>query len=685
MSDPSSALRFRQVHLDFHTHGAIKPIARRFTRAGFQAALRAGHVDSVTVFSKCHHGWSYHPTEVGRIHPGLDFDLLGEQIAAAHEIGVRAPIYISTGYDDVYLAERGGGDALVPLKAPPHPATEAGYRRICYNSPYVDYLCRQVDEVFARYDVDGLFFDITNVQSCYCRRCVPDMLARGLDPENPAQAKRFSVEMRERYFETVNAAARRHDPDVSIFHNSGHVSRGDRRTIAFNTHLELESLPTANWGYDHFPVSAKYAGTLPCDYLGMTGKFHTVWGEFGGFKHDNALRYECAAMQAYGARCSIGDQLHPEGEMNAETYRKIGLAYAEVEAREPWCVGARADADIAILSTEAAALGVRELDAHLADRNNAPDTGAARILLERQIMFEILDTEADFARYRLLILPDVIRLEARLADKLRAYLATGGKLILSGASGLDLEGRAFALPLGDYHGRTCTDMDFLNASRPLLALDTERRLVRCPFVINGDTHQVVPAPGAETLAELWHSAFNRTIAHFCGHQHAPEQRRSEFPGAFLNAEGNIAYIGAEIFAQYHHRGQMLYRDFVALVIERLLGDLGKVRAALPSGGRVSLMRQDAQKRHVLHLLYAVPMQRAEHAFPRWGIHKTQVIEDIVPLFDVACSVRIDRAVARVRLAPSGDVLPHSVSNGWIRFTVPRVECHQMIELVHAQN
>jgi len=42
----------------------------------------------------------------------------------------------------------------------------------------------------------------------------------------------------------------------------------------------------------------------------MTGKFHTMWGEFGGYKHPNALSYECSLMLAYCAGCSIGDQLH---------------------------------------------------------------------------------------------------------------------------------------------------------------------------------------------------------------------------------------------------------------------------------------------------------------------------------------------------------------------------------------
>ena len=104
-------------------------------------------------------------------------------------------------------------------------------------------------------------------------------------------------------------------------------------------HLEIESLPTGGWGYDHMPLSAKYAATQKgVEYLGMTGKFHTSWGEFGGFKHPNALRYECAAMMAFGCRCSIGDQLHPNGELNIDTYKRIGLAYREVAEKEPWCV-----------------------------------------------------------------------------------------------------------------------------------------------------------------------------------------------------------------------------------------------------------------------------------------------------------------------------------------------------------
>ena len=54
-------------------------------------------------------------------------------------------------------------------------------------------------------------------------------------------------------------------------------------------------------------------------------------------------------MLAHGARCSIGDQLHPRGNLDRAAYRLIGDVYRYVEACEPWCDGAVAATEIAVL------------------------------------------------------------------------------------------------------------------------------------------------------------------------------------------------------------------------------------------------------------------------------------------------------------------------------------------------
>jgi hypothetical protein len=52
---------FRQVHLDFHTSELIENIGSDFSKEQFQSALKKGHVNSITVFAKCHHGMFYYP------------------------------------------------------------------------------------------------------------------------------------------------------------------------------------------------------------------------------------------------------------------------------------------------------------------------------------------------------------------------------------------------------------------------------------------------------------------------------------------------------------------------------------------------------------------------------------------------------------------------------------------------
>ena len=371
-------LRFRQVHLDFHTNGTIPGVGANFSKKNFQEALRLGHVNSITLFSKCHHGWSYHPTKVGARHPHLKFDLLARQIDACREMGVRCPIYLSAGVDERIALERPewivknrDGTTYAPLEV-------RWFKLLRFNSPYLEFLCDQIREVVARWpDNDGIFLDIIGAQHDYSEPALREMKKLGLDPAREADARDYAQRVLLRYYRATTAAVRSARADTPVFHNGGHIPIGAEKFNRCNSHLELESLPTGGWGYDHFAVSARYAATQPRDYLGMTGKFHTTWGEFGGFKRAAALRYECGAMLAYGAKCSIGDQLHPNGEMNRDTYALVGAAYAEVEAKEPWCDGVRPVARIALVSAE------RDQPLARGSATASPaDEGAARMLLE---------------------------------------------------------------------------------------------------------------------------------------------------------------------------------------------------------------------------------------------------------------------------------------------------------------
>lgn len=430
-------LRFRQVHLDFHTSPDIPGIGEKFDRKEWQERLKKAHVDSITCFSACHHGWSYHPTKVGAMHPHLKFNLLREQMDAAKEIDVKVPVYVTAGFNYRISQLHPEWNEYSHEGKGPEPLT-GGFIKLCFNTPYLDYLCSLIEETVELFpDANGIFLDIINQGQCCCNHCMKGMLESGLDPEKEADRIAFARKVLENYYVRTTAAARKFNPDMPVFHNSGHVTVGDTEILKHFSHLELESLPTGGWGYDHYPMSAAYCRNLGLDFLGMTGKFHTTWGEFGGIKHPNALRYECAAMLANGSKCSVGDQLHPDGELDESTYELIGKAYAEVEQKEAWCDNVESLAEIAILASSAVNC----------KRESPSDVGAGRLLLEAHIPFDVIDSGMEFGRYKFLLLPDDIRLDDALKAKLELFAAQGGKLILSAGSGLAAGSDAFALSL----------------------------------------------------------------------------------------------------------------------------------------------------------------------------------------------------------------------------------------------
>ena len=74
----------------------------------------------------------------------------------------------------------------------------------------------------------------------------------------------------------------------------------------------------------HFPTTVRYARNLGLDCLAQTGKFHLAWGDFHSFKNKEALEFECYNMLAHTAKCMIGDQLDPSGELSQPVYDLIG-------------------------------------------------------------------------------------------------------------------------------------------------------------------------------------------------------------------------------------------------------------------------------------------------------------------------------------------------------------------------
>ncbi len=657
-------LRFRQIHLDFHTSGLIPDVGRDFAPERFAARLADAGVNSVTCFARCHHGWLYYNSArfPELVHPHLQQrDLLRQQIEACHARGIRVPIYITVQWDERIANAHPQWRVMTPegqLEGTP-PYQPGFYRRLCLNTPYVDWLERMTEDVLDHLPVDGLFFDIVAPMDCSCAFCRADMAQQGIDASDTAARQAFGRAVEARFMERMTAFVRARNADCTIFYNAGHVGPRHRALREHFSHLELESLPSGGWGYLHFPLAMRYARTLGLPCLGMTGKFHTFWGDFHSFKNPAALQFECFQMAALGARCSIGDQLHPRGELCEHTYALIGSVYHRIAAAEPWCQNARPVNDLAVLTPEAFAA--------TAGHDDLPRAmmGAVRLLQELKQQFDIIDTEADYSRYRVLVLPDVAPLSPAQARKIDQYVKNGGALLATHRAGQPQPDQAFAL--------SCLPVRYVGPSAPaadyfLPHADAQLGLPSTEHVMYQPGVHVEAAADAQVLAQRVLPYFPRDWKHYCSHRQTPSS--GEQRGAALVQRGQVIYAAHALFSDYQHCAPRWCRQIVAGALARLL-PRPLVQVQGPAALLAILNSQPEHSRFVLHLLYYLPQRNSD---------TIDILEDVPPLHDVPVTLHLPQPVQTVKLAPEGRELPFEQWDDACRFVVPRIEGWQMIEL-----
>jgi len=679
----------RQVHLDFHTSDLIPDVGAGFDKAQWQEALRAGRLNSITVFAKCHHSWSYYPTTIGKPHPALRRDLLKEQIEASHEIGVRVPIYYTVGWSATdsethpeWLAINKDGSIQTTnydVNAKPEdPKPTVSWKNLCPSGSYREHIVAQTKEICDAYSVDGFFYDICFRDPCYCPNCVDAMRAAGIDPADDAAASRYNDLKWQQFMAECNAVIHARWPEATIFYNGG-ASQYHPQWHVGDTHFELEDLPTSWGGYDKFPIRARYFANTGKDYLAMSGKFHTNWGEFGGFKHPDAIKFEAACMIAYGARCSFGDQLHPNGAMDLSTYKNIGEAYAYIEQIEQYGLDGKPASNLGLW-----------LSGNMPD-----DQGVANMLMESQLDFEVVSPQRDLSHFATVILPGGCHMTE--GDKLvegdhmtegdrkgsplqrsdvallTEFVKNGGSLVVLGAGVLNQSRAAFMLDTGaDYVGPANYKIDYTvvdsTTARTQGAIGIAHDLPASPFLnYSGAIRVAVTDPDAQVLAHIREPYFDRTYGHYCSHQNTPYRKDNSAQPAVWR-KGNCVSLAHALGEMYYLHGARVHRQLFINAL-KLVYTQPVVTTHLPSAGRVSVVHQPQHARYVVHLMYAPPLQRG----------RCSVIEDIPVLHQVPVKLRVAETVTRVYLAPSGEELP--VMAGEV--TVPSVTGHQAIVFSYA--
>jgi hypothetical protein len=307
--------------------------------------------------------------------------------------------------------------------------------------------------------------------------------------------------------------------------------------------------------------------------------------------------------------------------------------------------------------------------------------GVVRMLQEGTHQFDILDSESEFSPYKVLILADNITVSNELKIKLEDYIAKGGSVIATFESGLDPEKKDFNLK--ELGVRKKSDGPIAEDGKPVRGRPIGRHayaeyiipsgpigkgLEETEHVMYMKGMQVATLPGSRILLNIVESYFNRTWEHFCSHRQTPSSGEIGNPAVVKN--GQVIYFAHPLFTQYQKNAPRWCKVMFLNALNMLLADpMVKIKA--PNSTLAAVNEQKENNRWILHLLHYIPERKG---------NDFDIVEDVIPLYDVNVSVRVPRRVKKVTMVPQNKNIKATTNNGRIEFNVPELVGHQMITL-----
>ncbi|MPR35178.1 beta-galactosidase trimerization domain-containing protein [Salmonirosea aquatica] len=185
--------------------------------------------------------------------------------------------------------------------------------------------------------------------------------------------------------------------------------------------------------------------------------------------------------------------------------------------------------------------------------------GAAVMLRESGLSFEVVNQTAHFSSYKVLILPDSVLFSPIFTKKIETYLQQGGAMLASWRSGLTPDGAQFATPAFGIQrvGEAPYSPDFIDTRNSEIG----QNLASSELVMYLRGIEVRPS-NATVLAP--------TLPPVVGTDHYPA----------VTENGKVIYFMHPIFTQYHRSAPRWCRRLVLNALDRLAPDV----AASKTGG-----------------------------------------------------------------------------------------------------
>jgi hypothetical protein len=373
----------------------------------------------------------------------------------------------------------------------------------------------------------------------------------------------------------------------------------------------------------------------------------------------------CIALAHNGAFLFI-DAIDPAGTMNPDFYQKMGAILREFQEYEPY-LGGTIIADAAILfdmwskfDPDDSGKSVMDSTAGKMPHLDAV-VSAARALKERHIPYTVIgrrNLKNAIEKYRVIILPDVLRLSDEAAEEIRSFVNSGGKVYASGHSGLTNLCDVFGIEPEGVTAQKFTYISPTDAGQALFADSTPQ----FPLAIHGPQQVVKAGAGAEVLGlqTLPYTA-DTSSGQFASIHSDPPAPSGGKPALVKNSFGRGKTIWAAAPIEAHNQG-VQDRVFIACVEDLLDHKTSIVFEAPPATEAICFAQDDGILVSVLTTQTTLPPVTA------YGLKLEADLKG--------------KSCAKVLCLPDKKEVPFKETGGKVQFELPPLDIFLMFKILY---
>jgi hypothetical protein len=280
--------------------------------------------------------------------------------------------------------------------------------------------------------------------------------------------------------------------------------------------------------------------------------------------------------------------------------------------------------------------------------------GALRILCDLHCQFDVVTLAADWSKYKVLVLPDSVKISPEVETRLHKYISNGGKIISSGESGMKADGGEF-LPEWDL------TLDG-NAPEPSFFVDKDG--MKMSIYASG---KLLKSQNNQTVYQLAEPLIEHIFDGIYPGYYNPPGEVIDYP--FLSVNNKVAHFSFNIFNGFKEYAAASLREAFAEALEIMHPNRLIKTENMPAFVRVYLTEQ-SDSREVVHITAHIPEKRTDGC---------EVIEDDLTILPSKIYVKTGKTAAFIE--PEHAALQVERQGEYLVINVPQFTGYALIALV----